>query len=147
MTRTLHFAASVGIAALLPCMAHAQALNVKPGGWETTTQTVINGTKKTFKDKVCITAEDLQKDRAFLKDADEGCKWNITTKTLTRFVASGTCGNSQGKATHSFDVSAPSPERVVIKHTGTVSMGGRTSNVSTEASSRWMGASCAGFDD
>jgi len=119
----------------------AQALAVKPGGWNL--HVVPTGTPgaRPFDSKSCVTTEELQSLRAFQKDDD--CKDTIKSSTSSRWAGSAVC---DGKMRGEFEIVAKGDDQIAM----TLSMegaGGKSALRRMEMTGRWAGASCKGFDD
>jgi len=131
----------IGLLALLPLTAGAQALNVKTGAWEITHQSAALPGPMVGRE--CVTQADLA---GFSggpdKESDESCAFTRPpTTTGNRWVADKAC--KDGRKVHAEFV-AENPEQIRGTVVATVpSAGGGP--ITVETSGRWLGASCAGI--
>lgn len=150
MTTMTDLLIRTGLAAALAATsswAGAQALNVRPGGWDMTMSLATNGgAPKVSPFKTCVTKEDLARDQAFQKDED--CTNKISTRTPTRMAGTASCKNDQGQTRGDFEIVAASPETIVMTTTskGSSTRGGSV-ETRMELKGRWASASCKGYDD
>jgi hypothetical protein len=127
--------------------AGAQALNLRPGGWDMTMSLATNGSApKVSPFKTCVTNEDLERGRTFQKDED--CTYTTSARTPTRTAGTASCKNDQGQTRGDFEIVAASPETVVVKiASSSSSTKGGAVETRMELKGRWASASCQGYDD
>lgn len=147
-----------------------QPLNVRPGLWETTTTHKISGappippealakitpeqrarleermrgnsdaSTNTTTDKHCVTKEDVEK-----TDFGQGkgeCTYTIQTSTSTQAKGKYSCNAEGMKVNGAVDITAPDSEHIKGSSQGSLSGGGRTMNVETTFTSKFLSASC-----
>ena len=143
---------------------HAQSLNAKPGAWETTVKSSMNGAVippealarmpperramvekmaaegRSSTAKTCVKKEDLDAGR-FDRQQREGCKVDVVSRSSTKVVANTTCTSPKTTGTMSFE--AKDPEHVVGVIDQQREGGG---NIHIDIASRWLGASCDGIE-
>jgi len=143
---------------------HAQSLNAKPGAWEMTVKTNLDGSsippdalakmpperramiEKMMADgrssvtKSCVKKEDLDSGR-FGRQQREGCTVDVVTKTATKLVANTSCASPKTTGTMSFE--AKDPEHVVGVIEQSRESGGR---IRIDIAGHWLSASCDGID-
>lgn len=104
-----------------PAPQTPQPLNVKPGLWQVTMTTTLNGQRpSTTMYKSCVKKEDL--DKYPFTDPDFKCTWTVQTSTSSKMAAKGMCMNSDGKIDFDIQLEALSTESA--KGTGQMSMAG-----------------------
>ena len=147
-----------------------QPLNVKPGLWETTAtyktsgappippETMAKlspqqrarleermkansaGSANTSTDKHCVTKEEIEK--ADFGQGKGECTYTVETSTSTQVKGKYSC-NVEGMAVNgAIDITAADNEHITGSTQGTLNGGGRTMNVETNFSSKFLGASC-----
>lgn len=122
--------------------ATAQALAVKPGGWNLhIVPTGVPGARP-FDAKSCITKEELQSLRAFQKDDD--CKYTVKSSTAARWAGSAVC---DGKERGEFELVAKADDQIAMTISFTDGAGGKGALRRVETTGRWASASCKGFND
>jgi len=147
-----------------------QPLNVRPGLWETTTTFKTSGappippealarltpeqrarveermransagSTSTDTSKHCVTKEDLEK-----SDFGQGkgeCTYTIQTSTSTEAKGKYSCNMEGMKVNGAVDITAPDSEHIKGSSQGSLSGNGRTMNVETTFTSKFLGASC-----
>jgi len=147
-----------------------QPLNVRPGLWETTTTFKTSGappippealarltpeqrarveermransagSTSTDTTKHCVTKEDLEK-----SDFGQGkgeCTYTIQTSTSTEAKGKYSCNMEGMKVNGAVDITAPDSEHIKGSSQGSLSGNGRTMNVETTFTSKFLGASC-----
>jgi hypothetical protein len=136
-----------GVAVLLalPLLASAQSLAVKPGGWEMTHKTQIDGKAETIIEKNCVKKSDLESMDAFVKS--EGCTHDIKSRTPTRWALSSTCLQGGAQSKSDIDLTVGSPESIAMKVATQITRGASTQTIRIDTTGRWRSASCAGFDE
>jgi hypothetical protein len=145
MRTSLLLAAIVSSSAVLLMAADPQPLNVKPGLWQVTMTSTIQGlpapSKTTYKS--CVKKEDLAKYP--FTDADQKCTWTVGNSTGSRMDAKGTCmPPGEGKVDFNIHLDAVNTESVT--GTGQLSMNGPIGamNGTYAATAKWIGAACQG---
>lgn len=83
--------AAISLAATVVVADDLQPLNVKPGLWQVTTTTTIQGmgAPMTQNYKSCVTKENVTKYP--FPDRDNECKYNVESSTGTHMEVSGNC--------------------------------------------------------
>jgi hypothetical protein len=143
---------------------HAQSLNAKPGAWEMTVKTNLNGSLippdalakmpperramiekmmaegRSSVTKSCVKKEDLDSGR-FGRQQREGCTVDVVTKTATKLVANTSCASPKATGTMTFE--AKDPEHVVGVIEQSREGGGQ---IRIDIAGRWLSASCDGID-
>lgn len=151
----------------------AQGLNVRTGLWQMTYTTQDSGAPtmpkevldkltpeqrarvaasqqkipskgpRTWTEKTCVTAKDLQEGafRADARDEDQKCSFKMTAQTAT--LQEGTSSCAGGKGSGQIRIEALSREKVQ----GRMSMSGPGFTSNMQLSGQWLSASCAGADD
>jgi len=147
-----------------------QPLNVRPGLWETTTTFKTSGappippealarltpeqrarveermransagSTSTDTTKHCVIKEDLEK-----SDFGQGkgeCTYTIQTSTSTEAKGKYSCNMEGMKVNGAVDITAPDSEHIKGSSQGSLSGNGRTMNVETTFTSKFLGASC-----
>jgi len=166
--------ALVAIVLASTALASNTQLNVKPGAWELTLRTTMNGnpipaaslaqmspeqrtkiqaamqarsgktTSRVFKE--CLTAADLKNPDTFGKngDDDEGCRTTVISESPTQRKLRMVC-TGDNPHTGTGTISAPSPTQM----TGVIDIIGTATGakIHIEESGRWLGANCAGIKD
>jgi Protein of unknown function (DUF3617) len=147
-----------------------QPLNVKPGLWETTTthktsgappipqealakltpeqrarleermRANSTGSTNTDTSKHCVTKEELEK--ADFGQGKGECTYTIQTSTSTQAKGKYSCNVEGMKVNGAVDITAPDSEHIKGSSQGSLSGNGRTMNVETTFSSKFLGASC-----
>jgi hypothetical protein len=123
-----------------PAWLAAQALNLKPGAWEITTQGSM--LPRAIVEKECITKSDLaQFGSGPDKDDDASCK-PVKPPSVAGNKWSTERRCADGRSVRAEFV-AESPERVVGSVVASPAKGGAPMTV--QINGRWLGASCAGI--
>lgn len=174
MTNRRFFLGGLAAAGVLAvsALAYAQAFNVKPGLWETTSQGSMGGmpempkvdTSKMTPEqaamvaaamargrggagattvKKCWTKEDIAKQAFTGKEMEEGCTSSVVSKTATSLEMKFECTNPDHPASGTLKVTSTDPEHV----SGTTTMaitGGRGAGMTMNSTftSKWLGADC-----
>ncbi len=162
--------ASISCAAIA-CFAlwAAERFNIKVGQWETTTTTQMTGlppipqevldkmtpqqrqmmedrmkgTQTPRTSKYCVKQEDVDKALKFGSD-DKECTRTVISSTASRQEIKIECNRDGGKQTGTVRVEAASPEAVKgSMQMSMTSSGGRSMNMNTTFSSRWLGPACS----
>src|SRR5215467_14884252 len=97
-----------------------QPLNVKPGLWQVTMTTKVQGNPSATNYKSCVKKEDL--DKYPFTDPDYKCTWTVQESTGSKMDAKGTCMTPDGKVDFNLQLEAPTTESV--KATGQLSFNG-----------------------
>ena len=143
MRKSLFFAAIVLSPAVLLMAADLQPLNVKPGLWQVTMTSTIQGlpAPSTTTYKSCVKKEDLTKYP--FTDPDDKCTWTVGNSTSDKMNAKGTCmPPGAGKVDFNIQLNALNTESV--NGTGQLSMNGPSGamNGTYAATAKWIGAAC-----
>jgi len=147
-----------------------QPLNLKPGLWETTRTYKRSGTPpvlpetlarltpeqrarleqrmnansgastNTTTDKHCVTKEDVEK--ADFGQGKGECTYNIETTTSTQGKGSYSCNVEGMNVNGTLEIIASDPEHITGSSHGSLNGGGRTMNVETTFTSKFLSASC-----
>ena len=145
-------------------------LNVKPGLWETTTtykrsgappvspemlsrltpeqrarleqrmSANSGGSTNTATDQHCVTKEDVEK--ADFGQGKGECTYSIETSTSTQGKGSYSCDVEGMKVNGDLEITAPDPEHIKGTSHGSLNGGGRTMNVESTFTSKFLSASC-----
>jgi hypothetical protein len=158
--------------ALIPMVALADKLDVKPGLWETTTSTEIGGmampaippealanmppeqrarmqammngqgSGNTMTSQSCVTEKDLERGFRPETTKEQSCKVDSVAVNGKTQEAHVTCTNSHGNSTGVFRMTATSRE----SYEGTMDMNttvnGRAMTMKMRMKGKWLGASC-----
>src|SRR5689334_2893326 len=91
MQKSLFLAAIISSSAVLLMAADPQPLNVKPGLWQITMTSTIQGlpAPSTTTYKSCVKKEDLAKYP--FTDPDDKCTWTVGNSTGGKMDTKGTC--------------------------------------------------------
>src|ERR1700681_3592680 len=141
--RRMILLAAVLLSATVLLAATVEPLNVKPGLWQVTMTSKINGlpapTTNTYKS--CVKKEDL--DKYPFTDPKAKCTWTVQNSTGSKMDATGTCmPEGQGKIEFNMHLEALDSENV--KGTGqlTANGPGGVMNGNYSATAKWVGATC-----
>ena len=166
--RTLVVAAALAAGAL-PRAAHAQAIQMKTGGWDMSytrsaemkglppglenlppekrakVEAALreSGKPKTEAAKVCLTKADLA-EMAKGPDRDEDCRYENVKVSGTHWSGDTVC--KSGVTGHT-DLDAPSPDRVSGKSVMKIPSSKGPSRVDLAIEGRWASASCKGYEE
>ncbi len=151
--------------------AKLQAMNVKPGLWESTRTIKRTGQlpipsemlnrltpeqrarmeermkansaahTSTTTEKHCLTKEELERDRLTFAEAKE-CSTTILNSTSTTVKAKLVCDQEGMHAMGALELVATDPEHVTGSYHSTVNNDGHTMNVDGTWTSKWLGSSC-----
>ncbi len=151
--------------------AKLQAMNVKPGLWESTRTIKRTGQlpipaemlnrltpeqrarmeermkansaahTSTTTEKHCLTKEELERDRLTFAEAKE-CSTTILNSTSTTVKAKLVCDQEGMHATGALELVAADPEHVTGSYHSTVNNDGHTMNVDGTWTAKWLGSSC-----
>jgi hypothetical protein len=143
MRKSLFLAAIISSSAVLLTAADPQPLNVKPGLWQVTMTSTIQGlpAPSTTTYKSCVKKEDLAKYP--FTDRDDKCTWTVGNSTGGKMDAKGTCmPPGEGKVDFNIHLDALNTESVT--GTGQLSMNGPSGamNGTYAATAKWIGAAC-----
>jgi hypothetical protein len=165
----LRLTASISCAAIAGfALWAAERMNIKTGQWETTTTTQMTGlppipqdvldkmtpqqrqmmedrmkgTQTPHTSKYCVKQEDIDKALKFGSD-DKECTRTIITSTGSRQEIKIECNRDNGKQTGMVRVEAASPEMMKGSMQMSMTSGGRSMNMNSTFSSRWLGATCS----
>lgn len=148
-------------------------LNIKPGAWEMTTRTIMQGSMvpadrlakmspeqraksaammqarsgrtNTHVFKECLTAQELQKqEQPFPGPEGEGCTRTVTTNTPTRQEYSMICPANHGGHGGTSTMTVDASSPTAL-HSVADQTRASGGNVHVEVDSRWLGASCSGI--
>ncbi len=156
----------------IPSKLEIHPLNVKPGLWETTAtysrsgappipaealarltpaqrarfEERMNahaaGSTNTVTDKHCVTKEDVEK--ADFGQGKGDCTYKVETSTSTHAKGTYSCNIEGMEANGSVDITAPDSEHITGSTQGSLNGGGRTMNLQSTFSSKFLGANCGG---
>ena len=133
----ISFAATAMVAA-----DNLQPLNVKPGLWQVTTTTTIQGmgAPETHTYKSCVTKENL-KEYPF-PDRDNDCQYTVLTSTGTHMEVGGNCLSQGEKAEFKIELEVVNSENV--EGNGHLTMTGPQASMHGEytGKGKWIAASC-----
>ena len=148
-----------------------QPFNVKTGLWETTINTTMSGgmpipdsvlarltpeqrarmeermkassggKTTTATSRGCVTKEDLEKAPKFGLD-QKACTYTILNSTGTKAEIRAECDKEGVKGSGTMQVEALSSESVKGSYQSTAISNGHTMNVSSNFTSKWLGATC-----
>jgi len=128
----------------------AEGLNLRTGLWQITytMQTAgaqgnkANAGPKTWTEKTCVTAKDLQEGAFRADTSDEGnkCTYKMSAQTATLQEGTSSCGG--GKGAGQIRIEALSREKM----RGRMNMTGPGISSNMQMSGQWLSASCAGAD-
>ena len=148
--------------------ADYHALDIKPGQWETTISTDMNGpppvppevlarltpeqrarieqrTKslsgRTTTHKGCLTKEKLDKPALFGNE-QKSCTYAIKTSTASTQEIGVECANERMKSTGMVRIQALDSENVKASVHMTMTFGDQTSEINSSWTSKWIGPSC-----
>lgn len=162
----------IAFAVAAPLYALAGSLNAKPGAWEITTTTLMQGVlippdvlanmPPEQRDKIeqtmqaragkpvtrvrqsCITQQNLDEDLFNTSDEGHGqCKKKVVTKSENKLVLERICPAPQA-LTMKLSIEARTPESLVAT-TDLVQAGG--GKIHMDIKGRWLGASCSGIKE
>ena len=148
----------------------AQALNVKPGQWETTTngatqgaaaaippgvldrlppdqrakleaQMKAAGQARTNTSTGCVTQEDVAK--GFPASLPQTCKYNLTLSTASQQKMTVTCATDKAQTTGTIQVDAVDSETVKGSVQMATAINGQTMNTNMTFTSKWVGPTCS----
>jgi hypothetical protein len=163
---------AIAFAVAMPLYAYADSFNAKPGAWEITTTTLMQGMvipaealadmppaqrarieksmqaragkPSTHVTKSCVTKADLDQDRVLKSDDEEHCKKKIISKSASKIVYEQTCpAPDASKSTVKVETSTPES----IAATMDMVRGSGDGKIHVDIKGRWLGASCAGIKD
>jgi len=171
VTNTIRFGFAAMLFCSTAWAADTTPLDVKPGQWETTLTTETAGQlpipqelldkmspeqrarmeqamkaragkgPTTHTSKSCVRKDQL--DKPFNPGEDrKSCKMTVVTSSRTKQDIRMECENESGKQTGVFRIEAADPENVKGAVQMTMSNGGRTMNVNSNFSAKWLGAAC-----
>jgi hypothetical protein len=126
--------------------ASAQALNLRPGGWDISMSLAMGGAAPEVSAlKSCVTKEELESDNALQKD--ESCTRKLTARSPTRYAGTVSCKDKAFQSQGTFEIVASSRESFVM--TNSVKGTGPKGHIDMrmEMKGRWASASCQGYDD
>jgi hypothetical protein len=129
-------------AALLFAQGSVEPLNVKPGQWEVTMTTTLNGmgTPRTHTYKSCVKKENLTKYP--FNDSSRDCNYKVLKSTGKAMEVQGSCPGKEGVAEFHIQLDVLDSEHV--KGTGDLSMNfnGQTMNGKYDGAGKWIGDTC-----
>jgi hypothetical protein len=163
------FVVGLVLVVLSASSAQAQTLNVKTGLWEVTTMGQMNGappvdtskmtpeqaarveammkasaarggTPRTFKE--CLTKEKLAKDPFQDPESKHNCKRTDITRTSTVMAFKEECVTETGKTTAEGHFETTSTEQVKGTVKINIDRNGRSMNMNTQVTAKYLGASC-----
>jgi hypothetical protein len=131
-------------ATLLLAQTNVHPLNVKPGLWQVTMTTIIEGmgSPQTRSYKSCLKKEDLNKYP--FTDPDKNCTYKVVTSTGSTMEAHGSCAPGSEGAKVDFNLRLNALDTETVKGTGQMNMNfnGRAVNGTYSASAKWVAAAC-----
>jgi hypothetical protein len=172
MSKSIFLGFAAGMLCTTTWAAATTPLDVKPGQWETTTTSETAGQlpipqemldkmppeqrarmeqamkaraakgATTRTRKSCVRKEQLDKIPFSADDDGKSCKPTVETSSRTKQEIHMDCENEAGKRTGFFRVEAADPESVKGTVQMTVSNGGRTMNINSNFSAKWLGPVC-----
>lgn len=156
---------------VVACPVFADALDVKTGGWEMTTTTLITGMPASPEalakmspeqrarveamlaaragkpsihvSRSCVTKEDLDQDN-IIKSDHVDCKKEVLSRSATKIVVTETCSPPHA-STSNVIIEARTPENVVA--TMDMTQPGASGKIHVDVDGRWLGPSCTGIGD
>ncbi len=160
----------IAFAAAAPLCALADSLNAKPGAWEITTTTLVQGMlipadvlanmppeqrdkiEKTMQARAgkpvtrvrqsCITQQNLDEDLFIASDGGQGqCEKKVITKSANKLVLERICPAPQN-FTMKLSIEAKTPESLAATTDLAQTGGGK---IHMDIKGRWLGSSCAGI--
>jgi hypothetical protein len=158
-------------AVAIPLHALAASFDAKPGAWEITTTTLMqgmlipaealanmppqqrakiekamqarSGKPGTHVRKSCVTQQELDQDSMIGTDDEGNCKKKVVSRSATRLVLEKTCPAPQAY-TAKWTIVARTPERLAATADLVQAGGGK---IHIDITGRWLGTSCAGIKD
>jgi hypothetical protein len=160
----------LAFAAIGSGLISAQALNVKPGQWETTAngatpgaaaalppglldrlppdqrakleaQMKAAGQARTNTSTSCVTQEDVAK--GFPATVPQNCKYNLTVSTANQQKITVTCETDKAKTTGTIQIDAVDSENVKGSMQMATAVNGQTMNTNMTFTSKWVGPACS----
>jgi hypothetical protein len=146
-------------------------LNIKPGLWETTINSNVDGgmpipagmlerlspeQRARFEQRMkansaahtrttthtkCVTREDIEKQKLDFASSKE-CTPTVITSTSTAAKGTLSCESDEMKSTATFSVEAPDQEHLKGSSHGTLAGSGHSMKIDTAFTSKWLGSSC-----
>jgi len=164
---------AIAFAVAMPLCALADSFNAKPGAWEITTTTLMQGKMippealanmppaqrarieksmqaregkpSTHVKKSCVTKTDLDQDRVLKSDKEEHCKKQIISKSSSKIVYEQTCsGPDASKSTVTVEAKSPESLAATMDMVQQRSGGGK---IHVDIKGKWLGSSCNGIKD
>lgn len=160
---------AVAFAVAIPLHAFAAPFDAKPGAWEITTTTLMQGmlipaealadmppeqrTKiekamrarsgkpSTHVTKSCVTQQELDQDSMIGTDDQDDCKKKVISRSATRLVLEKTCPAPRAYAAK-WTIVARTPESLAATADLVQAGGGK---IHLDIKGRWLGTSCAGI--
>jgi len=161
---------SISLAALAcAALLLADTLNVKPGQWEATVTSQMTGlppipqevldkmtpqqremmeqrmkgnqTPRTTTSKSCITKEQIEKGFDVGED-DKACTRTVISSTSTKQEIKIECNRDNNKSTGTIRIEASSPESVKGSMQMSMTSGGRSMNMNSTFTSKYLGPTC-----
>ncbi len=133
----------ISLVATVVVAADLEPLNVRPGLWQVTTTTTIQGmgAPHTQSYKSCVTKENA--DKYPFPDRDNDCKYNVQSSTSSHMDVSGNCVYSQGQ-TANFKLQLQVIDSENVRGNGELTMAGGPSTMHGEYSGKgkWIASSC-----
>ncbi len=142
MQKLMLFGTIVISMAILVVAQTVQPLNVKPGLWQVTMTTAVQGMgSQTHTYKSCVNQADLN--RYPFADRENNCTYKVQSSTSSHMDVSGTCLPQEGgKADFKIQLDAVDTEDV--KGTGQLTLAGPAGPVHGDYSGngKWLSATC-----
>lgn len=158
-------------AAAMPLYALAAPFGAKPGAWEITTTTLMqgmmipaealadmppeqrakienamrahSGKPVTRVTKSCVTQQELDQDSMIGTDDEDDCKKKVVSRSATKLVLEKTCPAPRAYAAK-WMIVAKTPESLAATADLVQADGGK---IHLDIKGRWLGSSCAGIKD
>jgi hypothetical protein len=144
MRKLLLVAATLIPATLLLAQSQVKPLDIKPGSWDVTMNTSINGMGATQSHtyRTCVKKEDLS--NYPFTDPDANCNYKVVTSTGTKMDAHGTCTPKSGDATIDFELHLSVVDSGSVNGNGTLNMkfSGGAMNGKYTATAKWLSDTC-----
>ncbi len=141
--RKLILLAAISFAATIMVAADLQPLNVKPGLWQVTTTTTIQGmaAPMTATYKSCVPKDNVTKYP--FPDRDNECKYNVQTSTSSHMEVDGNCLYQNGEKAN-FRIQLDVIDRENAQGSGQAIIAGPSGAMHGEytGKGKWIAASC-----
>ncbi len=133
-------------ATLLLAQAAIQPLDVKPGAWDVTMTTSIDGMNippQTHTYRSCVKGD--ERNKYPFTDPNRNCTYTVISSTSKSMEAHGTCQPKNADAKVDFDLRLNVVDSSTVNGTGAMTMNfnGRTVNGKYSATSKWISDTCS----